>query len=161
MSTLRALATLDRSCRCLNLLSTTLRRSISSQPLPARWAPPPPKSKVYVGVSGGVDSSVAARLLLEQGMDVRPFFMRNWDTLDEAAGSGGCEWERDWADVERVCRESLGGIKPQLLDFSREYWQDVFVPALDSWAGGATPNPDVACNGRVGLLFLVGGERKG
>lgn len=72
--------------------------------------------------------------------------MRNWDTLDEASGSGGCEWEKDWADVERICRESLGGVKPQLVDLSKEYWTNVFEQALEAWSAGVTPNPDVACN---------------
>lgn len=86
-----------------------------------------------------------ARMLLEQGYDVQPVFMRNWDTLDEASGSGGCEWERDWEAVERVCRESLGGVKPRLIDLSKEYWNSVFQGALDDWAAGVTPNPDVTC----------------
>lgn len=98
-------------------------------------------------MSGGVDSSVATRLLLEQGYDVSPVFMRNWDTLDEEKrGSGGCEWERDWEDVRRVCREHLGGVKPELVDLTREYWTTVFEPALEGWAAGVTPNPDVTCN---------------
>lgn len=97
-------------------------------------------------MSGGVDSSVSARLLLEQGYDVKPVFMRNWDTLDEQSGSGGCEWERDWDDVRRVCREHLGRVEPELVDLSREYWTHVFEPALEGWAAGVTPNPDVTCN---------------
>ena len=67
-----------------------------------------------MGLSGGVDSSTTARMLLEEGFDVRPYYMRNWDSLDEDAGSGGCEWEKEWSDVERVCREGLGGVKPEL-----------------------------------------------
>lgn len=96
-------------------------------------------------MSGGVDSSVTARMLLEQGYDVAPVFMRNWDTLDEASGSGGCEWERDWEAVQRICRESLGGVQPELVDLSKEYWHSVFQEALDDWAAGVTPNPDVNC----------------
>lgn len=96
-------------------------------------------------MSGGVDSSVMARMLLEQDYEVQPVFMRNWDTLDEASDSGGCEWERDWEAVERICRESLGGVKPRLVDLSKEYWTSVFQEALDDWAAGVTPNPDVRC----------------
>ncbi|KAM0753834.1 5-methylaminomethyl-2-thiouridylate-methyltransferase [Meredithblackwellia eburnea MCA 4105] len=116
-----------------------------------QWSPSPPlDTKIFVGLSGGVDSSVTARLLLEQGYEnIQPFFMRNWDTIDEGDGSGGCEWEKDFADVERVCRESLGGRKPVLVDLSREYWQDVFQPSLDIWSEGATPNPDVSCNQKI------------
>jgi tRNA U34 2-thiouridine synthase MnmA/TrmU len=105
-------------------------------------------------MSGGVDSSVAARLLLEQGYDVKPVFMRNWDTLDEQSGSGGCEWERDWDDVRRICREHLGGVEPELVDLSREYWTHVFEPALEEWAAGVTPNPDVTCNQCAQCNFL-------
>lgn len=72
--------------------------------------------------------------------------MRNWETLDEVNGSGGCEWEKDWADVEQICRENLGGVKPELIDLSKEYWTQVFEPALEDWANGLTPNPDVTCN---------------
>ncbi|BGP53739.1 hypothetical protein JCM8202v2_001309 [Rhodotorula sphaerocarpa] len=105
-------------------------------------------------MSGGVDSSVSARLLLEQGYDVKPVFMRNWDTLDEQSGSGGCEWERDWDDVRRVCREHLGRVEPELVDLSREYWTHVFEPALEGWAAGVTPNPDVTCNQHIKFRIL-------
>lgn len=111
-----------------------------------RWGPPPKGTKVHICLSGGVDSSVAARILLEQGFELAPVFMRNWDTLDEASGSGGCEWEKDWEDVRTICRESLGGVKPELMDLSREYWAQVFEPALESFCAGVTPNPDVTCN---------------
>ncbi|GAA6052747.1 hypothetical protein JCM3770_003533 [Rhodotorula araucariae] len=121
---------------------------------PSSWRPPPPGTKVFACMSGGVDSSVAARLLLEQGYDVSPVFMRNWETLDEQSGSGGCEWERDWDDVRRVCREHLGGIEPQLVDLSREYWTSVFEPALEGWAAGVTPNPDVTCNQHIKFKVL-------
>ncbi|KAL8277548.1 hypothetical protein RQP46_009980 [Phenoliferia psychrophenolica] len=70
------------------------------------------------------------------------------------SGSGGCEWEKDWSDVERVCREGLGGVKPELIDLSAEYWTDVFAPALDSWQVGATPNPDVSCNSEIKFKAL-------
>ena len=132
-----------RWLRTSALDSTTAAAAASSS---STWAPPPRGTRVYACMSGGVDSSVAARVLLEQGYDVSPVFMRNWDTLDEQSGSGGCEWERDWADVRRVCDEHLGGVKPELVDLSREYWTSVFEPALEGWAAGVTPNPDVTCN---------------
>ncbi|KAK4053010.1 hypothetical protein OIV83_001743 [Microbotryomycetes sp. JL201] len=113
------------------------------QSLPARG------SKVFVAMSGGVDSSVTARMLLDAGYDVRPIFMRNWDTLDEQSGSGGCEWERDFDAVQHVCKHALGGVTPRLLDLSRQYWTDVFQRALDSWQIGQTPNPDVTCNQHI------------
>ncbi|GAA5968288.1 hypothetical protein JCM11641_003798 [Rhodosporidiobolus odoratus] len=120
----------------------------------SEWRPPPQGTKVYACMSGGVDSSVAARLLLEQGYQVSPVFMRNWETLDESSTSGGCEWERDWEDVRRVCRENLGGLEPELVDLSKEYWTSVFEPALEDWANGVTPNPDVTCNQRVKFKVL-------
>lgn len=132
--------------------STALRRILHfTQPSAystagnAQWSLPPPGTKVFTAVSGGVDSSVVARLLLEQGYDIQPVFMRNWDTLDESSGSGGCEWEQDWDKVQRLCRQSLGGVKPQLVDLTKEYWNSVFQEALDAWAAGVTPNPDVNC----------------
>jgi tRNA U34 2-thiouridine synthase MnmA/TrmU len=54
-------------------------------------------------MSGGVDSSVAAKLLAEKDYDLSAVFMRNWDTRDESGSDQGCEWERDWEDVQRVC----------------------------------------------------------
>ncbi|GAA5912432.1 hypothetical protein JCM6882_005510 [Rhodosporidiobolus microsporus] len=145
----QAVATSSRA----GAVSLGRRRCFSAAPSDA-WGPPPPGTKVYTCMSGGVDSSVAARLLLEQDYDVSPVFMRNWETLDEQAGSGGCEWERDWEDVRRICRENLGGIEPELVDLSREYWTGVFEPALEEWAAGVTPNPDVTCNQRIKFKVL-------
>ncbi|GAA5848650.1 hypothetical protein JCM8547_004584 [Rhodosporidiobolus lusitaniae] len=142
---LRGVATLVRQPRLARPLLTA---SV------AEWSTPPPGTKVYALMSGGVDSSVAARLLLEAGYDVSPIFMRNWETLDEASTSGGCEWEADWASVERLCRDNLGGIKPELIDLSKEYWSSVFEPALEEWAAGVTPNPDVTCNQRIKFKVL-------
>lgn len=136
-------------------LTTSARRQQEQNRDGVTWGPPPAGTKVFACMSGGVDSSVAARLLLEQGYDVEPVFMRNWDSLDEQSGSGGCEWERDWEDVRRVCRENLGGLKPRLVDLSRDYWSHVFEPALEGWAAGVTPNPDVTCNQCALLLLSV------
>lgn len=103
-------------------------------------------------MSGGVDSSVVAALLARQDVDLRAVYMRNWSTLDErgtmqpgSGGAMGCEWQREWDDVQRVCRH-LGNIPVRLVDLSRNYWVDVFEPALGQWADGTTPNPDVTCN---------------
>ncbi|KAL1742161.1 tRNA-specific 2-thiouridylase [Schizophyllum fasciatum] len=87
-------------------------------------------------MSGGVDSSVTAKLMQDQGYDVSGIYMRNWDTRDESGTDEGCEWKKDWNDVQRV-------------DLSREYWTRVFQPSLDAWAIGVTPNPDVLCNRHV------------
>ncbi|TNY20244.1 tRNA methyl transferase-domain-containing protein [Rhodotorula diobovata] len=137
------------------LCSSPVSADEARAPSTTKWGPPPPGTKVFACMSGGVDSSVATRLLLEQGYDVSPVFMRNWDTLDEEKrGSGGCEWERDWEDVRRVCREHLGGVKPELVDLTREYWTTVFEPALEGWAAGVTPNPDVTCNQHIKFKVL-------
>ncbi|WFD32929.1 tRNA-5-taurinomethyluridine 2-sulfurtransferase [Malassezia sp. CBS 17886] len=118
-------------------------------------------TRVTVALSGGVDSSVAALLLAQQDVDLRAVYMRNWSAADETAsmqgGSGGnmgCAWQREWDDVQRVCRH-LGGIPLSLVDLSQEYWIHVFEPALDSWAHGTTPNPDVDCNRTIKFGALM------
>lgn len=100
---------------------------------------------VVVAMSGGVDSSVTAALLAHQNhFDLEAVFMRNWDTADESGSGTGCEWEKDWVDVQRVCTKL--GIKARMVDLSKEYWTRVFEPAIADWAKGWTPNPDVWCN---------------
>ncbi|KAH7914022.1 tRNA-specific 2-thiouridylase [Hygrophoropsis aurantiaca] len=100
--------------------------------------------KVVVAMSGGVDSSVTAQLMARKDYDLSAVFMRNWDTRDESGSDHGCEWEKDWEDVQRVCRKL--DIPCRMIDLSREYWTQVFEPALSSWQSGVTPNPDVWCN---------------
>ncbi|KAH9005046.1 5-methylaminomethyl-2-thiouridylate-methyltransferase [Lactarius hatsudake] len=104
-------------------------------------------------MSGGVDSSVTAKLLAEKDYDLSAIFMRNWDTRDESGTDVGCEWEKDWEDVQRVCKKL--DIPCQMIDLSREYWLRVFEPAIKIWESGNTPNPDVWCNGEIkfGALF--------
>ncbi|KAJ3865541.1 tRNA-specific 2-thiouridylase [Lentinula novae-zelandiae] len=104
-------------------------------------------------MSGGVDSSVTARLLANQDYDLSAIFMRNWDTRDESGTDKGCEWEKDWDDVQRVCK-SLG-IPCTMIDLSREYWNRIFQPALDVWESGSTPNPDVWCNREIKFGALL------
>lgn len=99
---------------------------------------------VVVGMSGGVDSSVAALLLLRQGYRVIGLFMRNWEESDE---SGACTAEEDFADVERVCGKL--GIPYYTADFSREYVDRVFSHFLEEYRAGRTPNPDVLCNREI------------
>ncbi|KAI8917563.1 tRNA methyl transferase [Powellomyces hirtus] len=92
-------------------------------------------------MSGGVDSSVSAHLLLQQNYRVTGVFMQNWDSRDE---NGSCPSEKDWIDVQRVC--SHLGIQCYKVDYQKEYWVGVFDNFLDAYARGATPNPDVDCN---------------
>ena len=100
--------------------------------------------KIIVGVSGGVDSSVAALLLLEQGHEVEALFMKNWDERDD---SGSCAWEADVEDALAVC-ERLG-IRLNTVDLSEAYWHKVFQEFLDEYSHGRTPNPDILCNQEI------------
>ncbi|KIM62049.1 hypothetical protein SCLCIDRAFT_15904 [Scleroderma citrinum Foug A] len=104
-------------------------------------------------MSGGVDSSVAAKLLAERDYDLSAVFMRNWDTRDESASDIGCQWEKDWEDVQRVCR--ILDIPCSVIDLHRQYWTKVFEPSLSSWQSGSTPNPDVWCNKEVKFGALL------
>ena len=100
--------------------------------------------RVVVGMSGGVDSAVAASLLKEQGFDVVGLYMSNWK--DEEP-DGACTGERDWADVARVC--DAIGIPYYSVDFSAEYMDRVFRLFVEEYRKGRTPNPDVLCNREV------------
>ena len=100
--------------------------------------------RVVVGMSGGVDSSVAALLLKERGYDVIGVFMKNWEEKDE---NGVCTSESDWNDVREVC--DLIGIPYYSVNFAKEYWDRVFSYFLDEYRAGRTPNPDVLCNREI------------
>ncbi len=99
---------------------------------------------VVVGMSGGVDSSVAALLLKQQGYNVIGLFMMNWE---EESEGGACQSESDWADVRRVC--SLIGIPYYSVNFAKQYRERVFDYFLREYAAGRTPNPDVLCNREI------------
>ena len=102
------------------------------------------KERVVVGMSGGVDSSVAALLLKRAGYDVIGVFMKNWDDTDEF---GVCTAELDYDDVRRVCDQI--GIPYYTVNFEQEYWHKVFLYFLDEYRRGRTPNPDVMCNKEI------------
>ena len=104
------------------------------------------KIKVCVGLSGGVDSSVAAWLLKQQGYDVFAMFMQNWHDAD-ATLHGDCEWEEDRFVAEMVARKI--GIPFYFVDLSKEYRQRVVNYMFDEYAKGRTPNPDVLCNREI------------
>ncbi|MGN6512214.1 MAG: tRNA 2-thiouridine(34) synthase MnmA [Lysobacteraceae bacterium] len=99
--------------------------------------------RVVVGMSGGVDSSVAALLLRREGVSLAGLFMRNWD---EDAG-GDCRAEDDRRDAVAVCGRL--GMPIHFRDFSHEYWTGVFEHFLAEYAAGRTPNPDVLCNREI------------
>lgn len=107
--------------------------------------------KVVVGISGGVDSSVAALLLKKQGYDVIGLFMRNWDTSLNGDFLGNpdidnniCPQEQDYNDAKEVCNKL--DIPLYRIDFVKEYWDYVFTYFLDELKKGRTPNPDIMCN---------------
>lgn len=109
------------------------------------------KKKVMIGLSGGVDSAVAAYLLIQQGYEVAGGFMRNWDSFANNDFLGNptvnaeiCPQEQDYLDALRVA-EKLG-IKLYRIDFIKEYWDYVFSYFLDEYKRGRTPNPDIFCN---------------
>jgi tRNA-specific 2-thiouridylase len=108
-------------------------------------------ARVVIGMSGGVDSSVAALLLKEQGYDVVGLFMRNWDSLvnNDIEGNPNldnniCPQEQDYNDALEVCKEL--DIPLHRIDFIKEYWDNVFTYFLEELKKGRTPNPDLMCN---------------
>ena len=107
-------------------------------------------AKVFVGMSGGVDSSVAASLLVEQGHDVTGVYMKNWS---EDLPGMHCPWAEDVADAKRV---AVGlGIDFRVFDFQKEYKQRVVDYMISEYKLGRTPNPDIMCNQEVKFrLFL-------
>lgn len=99
---------------------------------------------VIVGMSGGVDSSVAAKLLLDQGYKVKGLFMKNWEEDD---GTEYCTAIEDLADAKAVCDKL--GIELHTANFSAEYWANVFEHFLTEYRAGRTPNPDILCNREI------------
>ena len=115
--------------------------------------------KICVGLSGGVDSSVAALLLKQQGYDVFAMFMQNWHDT-EGTLHGDCEWEEDRFVAEMVARKI--GIPFYFIDLSKVYRQRVVDYMFDEYERGRTPNPDVLCNREIKFAaFLEAAERLG
>lgn len=100
--------------------------------------------RIVIGMSGGVDSSVAALLLKQQGCDVVGVFMKNWEEKDE---NGTCTAAADWEDVQQVC--DVIDIPCYSVNFVKEYYDRVFSYFLDEYKKGRTPNPDVLCNREI------------
>lgn len=102
------------------------------------------QTRVVVGMSGGVDSSVVAYQLKQQGYDVVGVFMKNWDDTDE---NGVCTATEDYKDVAKVAAQI--GIPYYSVNFEKEYWDRVFTYFLDEYKKGRTPDPDVICNKEI------------
>lgn len=123
--------------------------------------------KVVIGMSGGVDSSVAAILLKKTGYDVIGLFMRNWDSLVNNDFNGNpnlnnniCPQEQDYNDALAVCEKI--GIPLHRIDFVKEYWDYVFTYFLDELKKGRTPNPDIMCNKYIKFdMFVKEAKRLG
>ena len=121
--------------------------------------------KVVIGMSGGVDSSVAAIILKKQGYDVIGLFMRNWDSTinNDYLGNPNlnnniCPQEEDYNDAKAVC-EKLD-IPLYRIDFVKEYWDYVFTYFLDELKKGRTPNPDIMCNKYIKFDYFVKEAKK-
>lgn len=106
--------------------------------------------KVYVGLSGGVDSSVTAALLKEQGYDVVGVYMKNWS---QDLPGFPCPWKEDYQDAKRVSVQL--GIPFEMFDFEKDYHRKVVDYMIDGFKAGITPNPDIMCNQEIKFkLFL-------
>jgi tRNA-specific 2-thiouridylase len=117
---------------------------------------PSPKH-IIVGMSGGVDSSVTALLLKEQGHHVEGVFMKNWEEDDTETY---CPASRDMADAQAVCDQL--GIELKRINFSAEYWERVFTYFLSEYRAGRTPNPDILCNKEIKFkAFLDYAKQRG
>ncbi len=101
------------------------------------------KKRVIVGISGGVDSAVAALLLQKQGHEVQGIFMQNWDDPADPF----CSANQDWQDAKAVCKHLA--IPLQMVRFAEAYWDRVFQHFLNEYAAGRTPNPDILCNQEI------------
>ncbi|MEZ8823069.1 tRNA 2-thiouridine(34) synthase MnmA [Vibrio amylolyticus] len=102
------------------------------------------EKKVIVGMSGGVDSSVSAYLLQQQGYQVEGLFMKNWEEDDNEEY---CTAAEDLADAQAVCDKL--GIHLHTINFAAEYWDNVFEYFLEEYKAGRTPNPDILCNKEI------------
>ena len=109
--------------------------------------------KIVLALSGGVDSSIAAHFLKEQGYEVTAIFMQNWDDYFANSYTQNCSQNQDW-QIAKSAAEQLG-IKIVKIDFIKEYWEEVFSKFLQQLKEGMTPNPDILCNNVIKFNFFV------
>lgn len=109
-------------------------------------------AKIAVLVSGGVDSSVALKLLKDQGHELTAFYLKIW-LEDELAFLGDCPWEQDLAFVRSVCEQF--DVPLEVVSLQKEYWDHVVSYALAEIKAGRTPNPDIFCNSRIKFGFFL------
>jgi len=102
------------------------------------------KKTVVIGMSGGVDSAIAAKILKDEGFNVIGLFMNNWEEKDDR---GECTSAQDWQDVQTICQKI--DIPSYSVNFAKEYYDRVFKYFLDEYKSGRTPNPDVLCNREI------------
>ena len=117
--------------------------------------------RVVLGLSGGVDSAVAAYLLKQQGYEVIGVFMRNWDSNlnNDILGNPTnddevCPQEKDYQDAVAVAKHL--GIEIRRVDFIKEYWDEVFTYFIEEYTRGRTPNPDILCNKHIKFKAFSG-----
>ena len=130
---------LNRSYGRLMLTSNTYNQHFA--PLSAEQLAENATKKVICGMSGGVDSSVSAFILQQQGYQVEGLFMKNWEEDDD---TDYCTAAADLADAQAVCDKL--GIKLHKINCAAEYWDNVFEHFLTEYKAGRTPNPDILCN---------------
>ena len=99
-------------------------------------------NRIIIGMSGGVDSAVAASILIEQGYEVEALFMKNWEEESKF-----CSAEKDYKDALQACE--VLGIRIHSVNFAKEYWDRVFEHFLEEYNNGRTPNPDILCNTEI------------
>ena len=103
-------------------------------------------TKVAVLISGGVDSSVALKLLKEQGYNITAFYLKIW-LEDELSFLGSCPWEEDLFYIKQICEKE--NIPLKIVPFQKEYWDEVVKYTISEIKAGRTPNPDILCNKRI------------